>query len=462
MNVRPLPSGDASGSARRYGVTTSGLTAVLAVSGVLTYGYFVLASHSLSADDYGALVVLWSAVFIVVSVVFRPVELLLSRTIAEREARDESSAAALRIAGTIQLVLGVAFVAVALAFRGPIEDGLLDGRDTLYVFMLGSVLAYGAAFYGRGMLAGQRRFRLFSVLLLLDSLSRLAFAVVVTLGIVDGIDVIALGILVGPIVSLSVIPYALARTAPPEPAPTEGRGAPGPAEFTLSHGAAFAAALFLALLSEQVLLTTGPLFVRDAEGTAAAGVMFNILIVARAPVLLFQAVAATLLPHLSRLRSTGDESHDETFRLSVRLTLAVVAGFAALVVVAVAAVGPQLMEIAFGAASDYDRVGLVWVAGGMGFYLAAATLNQAALARGQARHAGLCWIGAAAAFVFWNLASPLDALRAVEVGFAAAAALLCAGLGVLYLRGPSLAEDELVAGSPQELEATLATADESL
>ena len=45
------------------------------------------------------------------------------------------------------------------------------------------------------------------------------------------------------------------------------------------------------------------------------------------------------------------------------------------------------MQLAFGDRFDYDRAGLLIVTAAMGLYLAATTLNQAALAQGQARRA---------------------------------------------------------------------------
>lgn len=439
---------------------------MLATSGVLTYVFFVLASHALDPDSYGALVILWTGVFIAASIAFRPVELLLSRTISEREAHDRQIGPTLRIAGLIQFVLALIIVAVLLVFRSQIEDQLLDGRDTLYLLMIGAVVAYGGAFYGRGLLAGQRRFGLFAALLLIDSASRLFFAVIVAAGLADGVDAVGLGVLIGPVLSLAVIPWALSRQSVAPHAEAESdpiEGGVGPAELTIGHGSAFAAALFVALLCEQVLLTTGPLFARDAEGTAAAGFMFNILLLVRGPSLLFQAVAASLLPHLTRLRSTGTESDDEAFHLSVRLTLAVVTGFAVVVTLAVLALGPQVMEIGFGDKFYYDRLGLAYVAIGMGFYLGAATLNQVAVARGRARGAAGCWLVAAVAFLGWNLAGPFDVFKQVEVGFAISAAILCAGLAVLYRKGgPAPAGDQVRAGSPSEIEATLAAAEEAL
>jgi hypothetical protein len=72
----------------------------------------------------------------------------------------------------------------------------------------------------------------------------------------------------------------------------------------------------------------------------------------------------------------------------------------------------------------------------MGLYLAAATLNQAALARAQARAAATCWAVTASAFAASLLAwRPEDRVLQVEIAFVAAAGLLCALLGALYRRG---------------------------
>ena len=169
--------------------------------------------------------------------------------------------------------------------------------------------------------------------------------------------------------------------------------------------------------------------VKATEGAAAAGFIFNVLMIARAPLVLFQAVATSLLPHLTRLRSSADAGDAEAFRLSVRLTIGAICAFAAAVGLVVLIAGPELMQLAFGDKFDYDRAGLLIVTAGMGFYLASVTLNQAALAQGQVRRAAACWVGCALAFVGWTLLPVMDEFRRVEVGFAGAAALLC---GLLY------------------------------
>jgi hypothetical protein len=93
------------------------------------------------------------------------------------------------------------------------------------------------------------------------------------------------------------------------------------------------------------------------------------------------------------------------------------------------------MDLLFGGDTDYERLGLVLVALGMGLYLAAATLNQALLAHGRAPQAAVVWTGCAAGFVlFLALADADDRVLQVEIAFMAAAGVLCGALYVLYRR----------------------------
>jgi len=452
----------AAAETRRFGRSAAMLSIGVGSAGLLTYVYFSLASHNLSRTEYGEIVVLWSAVFVTISILFRPVEQLLSRTIAERQARGETIGGTLRVAATIQGGLALAFAALALALRGPLQDDLLSGNSTLYWILVAAVLAFAASFFARGFLAGSRRFVLYGSLLLAESTARMSFAFAVAVGIASGQTAVALGIVAAPVLSLTVVPLAFAGRAVARRATPPPRAAAGESQFTLARGGGFAAAVFLIMVSEQSLLNAGPLLVRASEGAAAAGFIFNVLMIARAPLVLFQAVATSLLPHLTRLRSSGVEG-DGAFQMSVRVTVSAIAAFAAAVGLFVLIAGPELMQIAFGDKFTYDRAGLLIVTAGMGFYLASGTLNQAALAQGQARAAAARWVICAAGFVCWNFVPVFDEFRRVEVGFAGAAALLCGLLYVLYRNPPKKPrpEDVVEPGSPEEIEAQLAAADEA-
>ncbi len=454
----------ATDEARSYGRRASLLSIGVGITGLITYLYFAIASHELSREQYGQVAVLWSAVFIVVSVLQRPVEQLLSRTISENLAHDVPIRHTVRVAATIQLAVAVVFDIVALALRTPIQDHLLDGNSTLYWIGVTAVTAYGASYFARGFLAGSHRLTIYALQIISESVARTAFPTAVALGIASGQTAVALGIVAAPTLSLIVVPFAFFRRfgaaeATPSARPDASPGETPTDEFTLARGGRFAAGVFLIMLSEQTFLNAGVLTTKATAGAAAAGYVFNILMIARAPLQLFQAVQTSLLPHLTTLGSRGEE---RDFRASIRVTLQAIAGFAALVAVALLIAGPQLMQIAFGKSHDYSRGDLVVVAIGMGLYLSAATLNQAALARGQVRRASFCWVGTAIAFLVWIVVPIVsnDVTRVV-VGYLGAATLLCSLLYWLYRQPLEPREARIEPGSTEELELQLASADEA-
>jgi O-antigen/teichoic acid export membrane protein len=154
--------------------------------------------------------------------------------------------------------------------------------------------------------------------------------------------------------------------------------------------------------------------------------VFNVLLITRAPLQLFQAIQTSLLPHLSGLAATGSGAD---FRSALRVTVLAIAGFAGVVVLGLAVLGPWAMGVLFGGDFDYARGGLVLVGLGMGFHLTAGTLNQAALARDRAGLAAAAWLGSAALFLGWLFLAPLDdQLLEVEVGYCFTTALLALSL----------------------------------
>jgi len=441
--------------ARSFGRSAGTLSVGVGVAGLLTYVYFALASHNLDPTAYGEIVVLWSATFVTISVLHRPVEQFISRSVAARRVHGDAIGPSLREAARIEGVIAVAFAVLALALRGPLTDDLFSGSETIFWVYFAAVLAFAASFFARGYLAGEGRFGLLGGLLVSESFSRMAFSLAIAIGIASGRDVVAAGVVAAPLFSLCVVPLAFGRhaqrAAPPEPAGASAAARAG-------GGGAFAAAVFVIMLSEQTFLNAGPLLVKASEGAAAAGYIFNVLMLARAPLLVFQGISTSLLPHLTRLRSGGSAGSARAFDDSVATTLKAIAAFTALVGAVVAVAGPALMQAAFSDRFSYDRAGLLLVTGAMGLYLAATTLNQAALARGLARRAAACWGACALGFLVWCLSGALSPARRIEVGFLAAAAVLLALLGLLYRAGGEPAAGLTPA---EEAEARLALADEA-
>ncbi|MGK2956244.1 MAG: lipopolysaccharide biosynthesis protein [Solirubrobacterales bacterium] len=471
MEPTPDTSADAAEASRNksrdYGKTAGYLTIGVGLTGLFTYIYFFIAAHDLSKDAYGEITVLWSAVFITVSTLYRPVDQLLSRHISEHLERGEPDTAPVKVAAKIQVLLAIGFAVLALIFRKPLEDGLLAGNDALFWVFFTSVLFYAASYYARGYLAGHQQFGLFTGLILSESVFRTLFALLVAVGLLSGQTMVAIGIVAAPLLSLMVVPSAIRRRTRRE---AEAREAEGDAteeesesikEFSMSSGAGFVGSLFLIMFAEQVFLNAGPLVVRSIEGVAAAGFIFNVLMIARAPLQLFQAVSTSILPHLTSLHSSKEPDSEKEFHRSVRTVLLGILAFTAFTAVVVAIAGPQLMQLAFSDKFTYPVQDLLLVTAGMGLYLAAVTVNQASLAQGQARRASIRWILCAIFFVIWMFMPFIsDGNLRVEIGFTLTAFILFATVYWIYRRPHGVTADVPTEGSSEEIETRLAGLDD--
>lgn len=435
-------------SSESYGGGARILSVGIATTGLVTFAYFSLASHTLPADQYSEISLLWIVMFVILSVIYRPIEQLLSRTIAQRRAQGIERSHPLRVPALIQLGFACIFLVIALALRTQIEEAL-GGSEALYWILIGGVLAYAASYFARGWLAGHRYFGLYGGLVLFESCSRVLFALAAAVGIAHGQTAVALGILAAPFASLLVVPFAARRGTHehgPADAPALDAAAQGPAaeaveesasELSLRGGTHFAAAVFVIMLAEQALLNVGPL-AADATTTdkALTGIIFNLLLIVRAPLQLFQSVQTSLLPHLTGLETTSDS---DSFGRAVRVTVLAICGFALVIAASLLAIGPWAMDLLFGSDGDYTRSGLALIGLAMGLHLAAGTLNQAALARGQAALAALAWAVVAALFTGWMLLGTIsDQLLRVELGYFGATLLLSVLLFGLYRRPRSV------------------------
>ena len=412
-----------------YGRGARILSIGIALTGLVTFAYFSVASYVLGDVAYKQISLLWSLLFVIVSVIYRPIEQLLSRTIADRRARGLEHDHPLRTPLTLQASFALAFLVVALALRGPIQDDLFDGSATLYWILVVAVLAYAASYFARGWLAGHQWFGFYGALVFLEASSRLAFAVAVAVGIAEGQSAVALGMAAAPFVSLVVVPWAFSR----RPVAVERRSEADDG-LGLGRGGRFALAVLGVMIAEQTLLNAAVLLVDvTSKDRAVAGFVFNVLLIARAPLQLFQAIQGSLLPHLAGLEARAGR---EEFAHAIRITVLAIAGFAGAVALGLLLVGPFAMDILFDDAFTYGRWGLAIVAVGMGAHLVAGTLNQAALARDRAGTASAAWLVSAAAFVAF-MVSPLvgDELVRAEVGYCGAAVLLCTLLALVYRSG---------------------------
>ena len=184
------------------------------------------------------------------------------------------------------------------------QDNVFDGSAALYWILVGGVLAYAASYFARGWLAGHQRFALYGGLVLLESCSRFLFAVAAVVGLTHGEAAVALGMAAAPL-RLAVRAFR-SRWSRKDPSVDLEAVEQAEGGLTLRHGAVFAVSVLAVMLAEQTLVN-GAVLAVDATATdaALAGVVFSVLLIARAPLQLFQAIQGTLLPHLATLQATA-------------------------------------------------------------------------------------------------------------------------------------------------------------
>jgi O-antigen/teichoic acid export membrane protein len=342
------------------------------------------------------------------------------------------------------------FLIVALVLRDVVQRSMFGGSAVLYWVLVIGVVAYAGSYFARGWLAGHEAFALYGALVFLESTSRFLLALAAAVGIASGLGTVALGMAVAPFASLAVIPLALratrARVSGGEPGPEPTVAPAGAGELSLRRGAGFTASVVAIMASEQALMNAGVLVVAASVGATdlnagLTGFVFDVMLIVRAPLQLFQAVQTSILPPLTGLEVRSDP---RALRRAIAVTVAICGGFGLAVALGLLAVGPPVMNLVLGDKGfHYARLGLALVGLGMGFHLISGILNQAALARGRAGAAAACWTACAALFVAFQIVGVVASrVTRVEVGYCAATLLLCLALGLVdrRTRGPAGAQ----------------------
>ena len=88
----------------------------------------------------------------------------------------------------IQAAFALLFLVVALALHDELVNHVFEHESALYDVLVVGTLAYAASYFARGWLAGHERFALFGGLVLMESVSRISFALAVAIGIASGAD----------------------------------------------------------------------------------------------------------------------------------------------------------------------------------------------------------------------------------------------------------------------------------
>jgi O-antigen/teichoic acid export membrane protein len=403
------------------------LSAAMVVSGILTYGFLVLAARTLSPTEYGRIGVLWGGMFIVAIVLFRPLEQTASRSISDRRARGDEVRSVIRSVSGLATVLLLLVAVVAAGGWSQLAGRLFGGDSTLMAMLVVGIGFYGLSYVVRGLVGGVLWFDGYGINLVADGLGRLLLALpllIVATRATAGIAIAGAGL-------LGALAPLIAGRRRLRPLLAAGGGSP----FRTRQATRFALPAATIAASDQLLVNGAPLLVMlggGAHATRAAGVAFAATMLVRAPVYVFQGVAAALLPNLTHLNATdGFRRLERELARTARPLL----GAAAVVAAACALGGPLGMRILYG--HEYSASRLVFVALGIGvaLYLLAATLSQALLAINAGRRAAAAWAVSGVALVVAYAALPGGEVTRVAVAFAVASFVLLLGLAGLVYRG---------------------------
>lgn len=389
------------------------MSGAMLTTGLLAYAFHVLAARALGPTEYGQIAVLWAALFLAAVVVFRPLEQTLARSIADRLARGEDTRTVVRSVLQVFVAVLLALAVLAVPAWGALTDRLFVGSDAMTALLLGGIAAYGVSYVVRGLLAGASWFRGCALLLVADGVGRMALAAPLIL--VSSRELAAVAVLgAGLIGAVAPLITGLGRVR----RLVEHRAHEQP--FQAGTALAFAGPAGVMAAADQVLLNGGPLLVMlggGAEATKTAGIVFAATMMIRVPGFLFQGVAASLLPNLTRLNAADAAPAVEKVVLRTAGAL-IAAGLAMLV--GAAAIGPEAMSFLYGAGFDVGRAELALLGLGVGCYLASGTYSQGLLALDSGRRAAAAWAAAAFVFVALYVLVPGDELGRISIAFIAA------------------------------------------
>ncbi len=377
------------------------------VAGVLTYVLLGIVSRGLDTPGFDAFSVFWSVSLLVGFGVFVPFEQELARAAASGADVRSDLRSLVPLAAMLALAASAASLAIGVMAVGA------DSAPLLVAFaLIGPVSA--VQFVARGLMLGRGRIRRYATVLIVDSVLRVLFALLVG-AVVQGSSMDVAWFAFGLLGAIALAHLGVLADA---------RG--GSRAEVVARRASWSAVIGLlgAGLASQVLLNAGPIAV-DVVGapegaTGAFQATFNI---ARIPIFVLVPLQALLLAPFVRVFAVGQAA-------LARRVLAWIGGAFALVSVVGGVValfiGPWLVELVFGPGRQLDSLSTAILVAGACLYAGLVILTQALVSVRRHRIASRIWVGALAVAALSALGIELvsrDIVWAVGCGFAMGSAV---------------------------------------
>ena len=387
-----IPSTDTPRGFRAPGTTfmvTGGLLGALGAYLFQLYG-----GRALGPEAFTPVSILWTAFFILATVLLVPLEQYVTREVASGRKslpRDFKPAGAMVAVGAL---IGGVFVAVTL-------DDLFRGDPQYIAQIVLLVVGYALLMVAKGVLAGSRRFAGVGWVLIVESAVRLfagviaiqLFADAVSLGwamVVGGFAVLALG---------------------------WWRHDNGDPTLDASPAAGFLGGYVAGTSSSQLLLAGAPLAVAMLGGSdQLISVIFFTFTIYRAPLTLIFSLQGRILPYLVGLSRDSDVLQ---LRLIGRLLMiggVLLAGLGGLVGYLI---GPEVLSLLLGEEFEPARAVAGYAAAGIMAAAAAQLASQVLVAEGRTTKLAWAWFGGLVVAVLFLLTLGGELGQRVAASFAA-------------------------------------------
>lgn len=396
----------------------------LVLLGLSAMAFLVLAARATGPDGFAGLAVLWTLIYTVGAGLFVPFEQELSRATADRRARGMGIGPVLARALPLALAVFLAGCLAALPFLSWLHEHL-GGSTPVLLSLFATCACLAAQYCSRGLFSGARRFAPYALQLSIEAVVRLVGCAALLLADVTVPAAYAWLLAAAPFISLLVTLPLLAGLVQPGPPARY-------ADVTANLGWLLGAALAAQALANLGTVAVSALALPGQQ--AAAGHFMAGLTLTRAPLLLFAAIQAVLLPALVRLLAAGDR---EAFLHQLRRVLIVTGGVGAAGVAGSWLLGPQVLGLLFGAGFDLPRADLTLLAASTALYMVALVFQPAVIALSDHRGNAIGWTLGVVAFLL-TLLAPVDVFLRVELALIVGAAVSVAALGAslgLGLRG---------------------------
>jgi O-antigen/teichoic acid export membrane protein len=331
------------------------------------YLFQVVGGRSLGTEAFAPIAALWTAFFILVTVMLVPLEQYVTRESSRGHRVLGRSAAPIVVLGAVTAGIGAAFVLLT-------RERLFEGNPIYAVQMALMVAGYTVLFAGKGLLAGTRRFRSVGTVLLAESGIRLVLGIVL---LQVRADAVMLGwAMAAAGLGVFVLPF--------------WRSDAGEASPSAAHPTAFLGRYIVGSGASQLLLAGAPLGVAALGGSPALiSVVFVTFTLYRAPLTLIYSLQGRILPMLVKM--SDEEDHGGLRGLGARI--AAVGGGLTLLAGAVGwSVGPEVVVLFFGSEFAPQRVVAALAAAGVMAASAAQVTGQVLVAGGRTGRLALAWV----------------------------------------------------------------------